>query len=396
MSLIGAKTFEWPDESKRGVVLWKVPRNIRLNDNIVVREDEFAVFYRDGKAMAYIDRPDRYALTSINAPIIGPIVKLLSGVVQQAEVFYIQKKPFDGKFGSKQPYQFRDKEFGLVNLRLFGDFRYKIKDCSLFINQFVGAMDYHTSDTVEDRIREQMVLLIFDSLGHMKEQGIGVADLAANLITIEQIVLQKSKEHFDMYGIEIQKLMGLYVTLPEEVQKAVDARASMQVLGTDYMGYQTGKAMRDAATNPSSGGGLAAAGVGFGAGMGMGAAMMDTMGQAAKGGPPQATSPCGKCKVPVMQGAKFCPSCGAPQVAGEPCVKCGQSIDPDAKFCPECGASQEGSCPGCGAKVDADAKFCPKCGAKIEGSADLGKKCPKCGREVHDGAKFCPACGEKF
>ena len=100
--------------------MYRVPRLIRFNDNIVVREDEIAVFYRDGKALAYLDRPDRYALTSINAPIVGTIVKALSGVVQQAEVVYLQKRAFDGKFGSKQPYQFRDNDFGVVNLRVFG------------------------------------------------------------------------------------------------------------------------------------------------------------------------------------------------------------------------------------------------------------------------------------
>lgn len=105
MSLIGADTFKWEDSDKRGNIMFRLPRNIRWNDNIVVREDEIAVFYRDGKVLGYIDRPDRYALSSLNAPIVGPIVKALSGVQQQAEVIYLQKRVFDGKFGSKQPYQ---------------------------------------------------------------------------------------------------------------------------------------------------------------------------------------------------------------------------------------------------------------------------------------------------
>ncbi|MDD1772510.1 MAG: SPFH domain-containing protein, partial [Methanomassiliicoccales archaeon] len=107
MSLIGAETFNWEDGDKRSNIMFRMPRNIKYNDNIVVREDEIAVFYRDGKAMAYLDRPDRYALTSMNAPIIGKVIEALSGVKQQAEVVYLQKKVFDGKYGSKQPYQFR-------------------------------------------------------------------------------------------------------------------------------------------------------------------------------------------------------------------------------------------------------------------------------------------------
>src|SRR5512136_1261483 len=138
MSLIGAETFKWEDADKRQNIMYRMPRNIKFNDNIVVREDEMAVFFRDGKALDYIDRPDRYALTSMNAPIVGKIVEFLSGVRQDAEVYYLQKRVFDGKFGSKQPYVFKDKEFGIVNLRLFGEFRYKVSSPMNFINQFVG------------------------------------------------------------------------------------------------------------------------------------------------------------------------------------------------------------------------------------------------------------------
>ena len=77
MSLIGAETFKWEDADKRDNIMFRLPRNIKYNDNIVVREDEIAVFYRDGKVLDYIDRPDRYALTSLNAPIVGKIVQSL-------------------------------------------------------------------------------------------------------------------------------------------------------------------------------------------------------------------------------------------------------------------------------------------------------------------------------
>jgi len=275
MSLIGAETFKWEDADKRLNLMYRMPRNIKFNDNIVVREDEIAVFFRDGKALAYLDRPDRYALTSLNAPIVGAIVKFLSGVQQQAEVVFLQKRAFDGKFGSKQPYQFRDNDFGMVNLRVFGEFRYKVTSPENFVNQFVGTFNFATSAEVEDRIKEQVVILIYDSLGDMKKQGMGVADIASNLTNIEQVVLTRVKDHFDLYGITIDKLSGLYISLPEEVQKAVDQKSSMTILGANYMQYQTGQAMREAATNPS--GGIAGAGVGLGAGLGMGWTMVDSM-----------------------------------------------------------------------------------------------------------------------
>src|SRR5437899_3205774 len=119
--IVGAMTVAWDDQFKRQNIMWKVPRNIRMNDNIVVREDEIAVFYRDGKVLAYLDRPDRYALTSQNAPILGGLIKALTGVVQQAEVYYLQKRIIDGKFGTQDAFLFQDPDFDMVQLRALAD-----------------------------------------------------------------------------------------------------------------------------------------------------------------------------------------------------------------------------------------------------------------------------------
>jgi len=371
MSLIGADTFKWEDADKRSNVMYRMPRNIRFNDNIVVREDEIAVFFRDGKAMAYIDRPDRYALTSLNAPVVGKIVKFLSGVQQQAEVVYLQKRVFDAKFGSKQPYQFRDQEFGMVNLRIFGEFRYKVTSPENFVNQFVGTLNFATSAEVEDRIKEQMVVIIYDSLGDMKKDGLGVADIASNLTTIEQVVLARCSDHFDLYGLSVDKISGMYISLPEEVQKAVDTRSSMQILGANYVQYQAGQAMREAAQNPE--GGTAGAGVGVGAGIGMGWTMMDAMKQQPQQAPPSA----------------------APQaVQGVPCPKCGAANQPTSKFCSSCGAQMAATtvkCGKCGSEMTETSKFCPECGTEAKGT----RKCSSCGAEVSGSAKFCPECGKE-
>jgi membrane protease subunit (stomatin/prohibitin family) len=349
MSLLGNTTIVWEEAAKGNNLMWKVPRNIRLGDQIVVREDEYAVFYRDGKALGYFDKPDRYALTSINAPIVGPIVKFLTGTVQQAEVFYLQKRPFDAKFGSKQPYQFRDKDFGFVNLRLFGEARYRVKDPGTFIARFVGAMNLTTAAGVEDRLREQIIVVVYDALGELKEKGLGVVDLAANLLELEQVVLAKAGPHFEPYGIELQKISGMNISLPEEVQKAVDTRSSMQILGANYMQFQAGHAMREAASNPS--GGAAATGAGLGAGIGVGyqmaAAMMGGMQQGMQQPPPQSAPPPG--------GGRFCPNCGQQVAAG-------------AKFCGNCGAQMtqaSTACPNCQNAVPPGTKFCPNCGHKV-------------------------------
>ena len=170
----------------------------------------------------------------------------------------------------------------------------------------------------------------------------------------------------------MDKVSGLYISLPDEVQKAVDTRASMQVLGTNYMGYQTGQAMREAATNPS--GGAAGVGVGVGAGIGMGYTMVDQMRQ---------QPPAGQ-----QQGGGAVPFSNANTMK---CPKCGAMNPPTNKFCSECGTKFEADkkCPKCGANVPGGSKFCPDCGNPM-GS----KKCPNCGAEVPAGTKFCPECGK--
>lgn len=343
-------TLEWPTPAKGMNVVWKAPRNIRMNDNIVVKEDEIAVFYRDGKALSYIERPGRYALTSLDIPAISALVNFLTGIKQDAEVYYIQRRPFDAKFGSRQPYQFKDADFGFVNLRLFGECRWRVSEPSNFISRFVGTLGATTPAQIEERIREQVVLVVFDGLGEMKKRGLAVVDLAANLIEIEQVTLEKCKPHFDPYGIEIQKISGLTISLPPEVQKAVDARASMGILGTNYMQYQTGQAMRDAAQNPS--GGAAAAGVGIGAGMGMGWQMAGAMNQP----PPAYQQPPPSTQSPPP----------APAGAGSPCPKCQHVNPPGTKFCGNCGNNLQGlTCPNCKKPVAAGMKFCGECGAKM-------------------------------
>jgi membrane protease subunit (stomatin/prohibitin family) len=371
-SLIGSTTVVWEDAYKGPNVMWRVPRNIRWNDNIVVRQDETAVFFRDGKVLAYLDRPDRYALTSLNAPLLGTLMKSFAGVQQEAEVYYLQRRFFDGKFGSAEPYVFRDNDFGLVNIRVFGDYRWKVGAPDLFINQFVGTFGATATQDVEARLRDQMVLLVYNSLGKLKEKGMGVTDLASQLQTIEQAVLGFAPQHFGPLGVEIQQIQGLSVNLPDDVQKAVNTRSTMSVLGVNYLQYQAGQAMTTAAANPSGGAGtLASAGVGLGAGLGIGYGMAGSM-QGAYGG---GGTPCPKCAAMVPPGVRFCPSCGTavgapgPAAAGPPCPKCGSATTAGAKFCPNCGASlappAARKCPKCQADVTGAGKFCPNCGQAL-------------------------------
>ena len=207
--------------------------------------------------------------------------------------------------------------------------------------------------------------VIYDALGELKAKGLGVADLGANIMEMEQVILQKGGPQFDPYGIEVQKISGLYITLPEAVQTAVDQRAAMQITGTSYTQYQAGQAMRDAATNPAGGAG---AGVGIGAGIAMGYQMA---GQMAPGqqqpGPPQQTKPCPKCGTQNPVSMKFCGSCGARTEEGADCPKCKTFVPKGVKFCPECGNNMVATAK-CvnGHNVPVGTKFCPECGGKVD------------------------------
>jgi membrane protease subunit (stomatin/prohibitin family) len=353
-SVLGSTTVAWADQDKQDNVMWKVPRNIRLNDNIVVREDEIAVFYRDGKVLTYFDQPNRYALTDFNAPIVGNLLKYFTGVVQEAEVYYLQKRYMDGKFGSSQPYQFTDPTFGIVSLRVFGEYRWRVSSPENFINQFVGTFSAETSADVEDRLKEQMVILLYNALGKMKAQGLKVTDLAGNLTNIEQMVLATAPDNFGQYGVEIAKISGLTISLPDEVQKAIDTRSQMQVLGVNYLQYQAGQAMTEAASNPS---GVAGVGAGLGVGLGAGVGVGGAFGQAMMGGMGQgATRSCSNCGSIIPLNSAFCPNCGAaqtsPQQAQQQAQQQASATTP--KFCPNCGTAITGS-----------PKFCPNCGTKV-------------------------------
>ena len=366
--IVGAMTIAWDDQFKRNNIMWKVPRNVRMNDNIVVREDETAVFYRDGKVLAYLDRPDRYALTSQNAPILGRLIQALSGVVQQAEVFYLQKRIFDGKFGSKEPFLFEDPDFDMIQLRAFGEFRYRIRDAEIFINQFVGTFGAATSAEVEDRIKDELMKQLNVTMGKMKANGLKVTQLAASLNDIEQGTLANSKPHFANLGVEILQLAGLNIPLPETVKAAVEKMSSAKILGrantAAYQQFAVADALRDAAQNPA--GGAAGAGLGLGAGIGMGYGMAQQIPQAMQPSTQQQVKPCPKCGTNNPVSMKYCGNCGADTTAtGKPCEKCGKPVPPGLKFCGECGSAQTVKCPD-GHEAPGNMKFCPECGKPIK------------------------------
>jgi membrane protease subunit (stomatin/prohibitin family) len=384
MGIKGAKarkTFHWEDHYKGENLMYRIPKNIYWNDNVIVREDEWAVFFRDGKALAVFDRPGRYALTTQNLPVLATISAKITGIKQLGEVYYVQRREMRGKFGTAEPLAFRDADFGLVRLRVFGEFSYKVMEPIQFITQFVGAKGYTHTEEVVKWIKKQLVMSMNDALGELKrDKNMSVLDMPAYLEEFEQVLLSKVADDTERYGLKVMKIVGLNINLPEEVQEAIDKRGAMSALGVDYIKYETGKAIGGIGEGAARGGGggaggdMAGMGAGIGAGFGMASAMTNAMGGVAGPGEGQGKmagankKPCPKCKTMLEENAKFCSNCGYKfPSSGISCPKCNTAVKPGSKFCPNCGEKMGAgtNCPKCNAAVPPGNKFCPNCGNKM-------------------------------
>ena len=367
---IARNTYSWPDAYKGENVMYKLPTNVYWNDNIVVNEDEYAVFFRDGKAMHVFDHPGRFALTTQNVPILADLAAKITGIKQLGEVFYLQKRELRGKFGTPEPLTFRDGDFGLVRLRAFGNFAYKVIDPMLFITQFAGSRGWSNSENVMDWLKAEIVQNLNDAMGELKrDKNMALVEMPAYLNEIEQIVLAKVEEEASRYGLKITNLAGITITPPKEVQEAIDKRGAMNAMGVNYMQYQTGKAIEGVGEGAAKGGdsgatALAGLGAGAGMGLGMGGAMTQGMQQ---GSQPEVKVKCGNCGALVVHDAKFCKECGKEMVSGDKikCPKCDDLNAADAKFCDNCGTPMKKTCPKCNAELAGDAKFCKSCGIPV-------------------------------
>ncbi len=383
------KSFYWVDDQKGDNVIWRLPRNVMWNDNVLVREDEYDIFFRDGKALVVFDRPDRYALTTENIPVLKSILGTVVGNVQIGEFYWAQKREFRDKFGTPQPLAFRDVDFDVVQLRIFGQFSYKVVDPLLLITQFVGTKGLTKSEEIVEWLKSQIVMILNDTLGELKaKKQMGVLDMPASLQEIEQLCLGKLTTETEVYGLKIMKFAGLNINMPEEVQEAINKRGAMSALGVNYLQYESGKAIEGIGQGAAQGGegsGFAMMGARMGAGMSMGGMMIQSMacaggqpapfgghpsaGQVSAQKPAEKMETCSNCGAKVPVGTKFCPECGQKMVpaTGLTCTNCGAALAPGTKFCPECGTKVETvrRCPKCNAVVPAGTKFCPECGQKL-------------------------------
>jgi membrane protease subunit (stomatin/prohibitin family) len=364
------EVIEWLDESK-DTLLYRFPvagQEIKNGAQLIVRESQAAVFVFEGQ-VADVFTPGRYTVEGGNTPILSKLGAWKYGFNSpiKSEVYFVNTKQFtDLKWGTSNPIMLRDADFGIVRLRAFGAYSLRVADPSEFIKQIAGTNAQFQTEDIDGQLKRAIVTEFSDAIGEMK---IPALDLAAQYKELGEAIRAKINEDFSGYGLEVTKFYVENISLPPEVEEAMDKRASMGALGDaqKYMQFQAADALRDAAQNEGGGAGL---GAGLGAGFAVGGQMANAFGANPQGGGggAAATVACPNCGKQNNAVAKFCADCGGKmEVAKVPCVKCGAQLREGAKFCSECGTSQEKTkCANCQYELAAGAKFCPECGTKTE------------------------------
>jgi len=368
------EVIEWLDPSQ-DTLLYRFPvyqQEIKNGAQLIVRESQAAVFVFEGQ-VADVFAPGRYTIDGGNTPILSKLGAWKHGFNSpiKSEVYFVNTKQFtDMKWGTSNPIMLRDADFGIVRLRAFGAYSLRVADPGTFIKEITGTNAHFQTEDIDGQLKRAIVSEFSDAIGEMK---IPALDLAAQYKELGDAIRGKINQDFNSYGLEVTKFYIENISLPPEVEAAMDKRASMGALGDaqKYMQFQAADALRDAAQNEGGGAGLGAGlGAGFAVGNQMAGAFGGQMGggQQQGGGGTAATVPCPSCGKQNSPAAKFCADCGTKmEVAQVPCVKCGAKLREGAKFCSECGSTQEKQkCSNCQAELAPGTKFCAECGTKQE------------------------------
>ena len=284
--------LEWM-ESGDGTLAWRYPmedREIQNGGSLTVRESQLAVFVNEGK-IADVFGPGRYTLTTATLPILTYLKnwdKLFKSPFKSDVYFFSTRQQVDQRWGTTQPVTIRDKDFGAVRLRAFGNYSYRIIDPKVFHTEISGTRDTYTVADLDGQLRGLMLQHISDAVA---SSGVAFLDLAANQVEFAKALMEATASSFAALGLKLEAVTMQNVSLPEELQKILDQKIGMGMVGGDmgkFMQYQTAQAIPKFAEGAGQGGGgIVGDAMGLGAGVALGQVMAQQLGQGLKTAAPE-------------------------------------------------------------------------------------------------------------
>ena len=281
--------LEWTEDGA-GTLAWRYPMagmEIQNGGTLVVRESQMAIFVNEGQ-VADVFGPGTYKLTTQTLPVLTYLKnwdKLFESPFKSDVYFFSTRQQIDQKWGTPQPITIRDKDFGAVRLRAFGNYAYRIADPKLFHTEISGTRDSYPVADLEGQLRGMVLQNISNAIAG---SGLPFLDLAANQVMFAEALAKELAPHFAKIGLAIESLTVQNVSLPEELQKVLDQKIGMGMVGNDmgkFMQYQTAQAIPKFAEGGAGGGsGIAGDAMGLGAGVALGQVLAQNLQAGLQGG----------------------------------------------------------------------------------------------------------------
>jgi len=279
--------IQWTEDDN-GVLAYRFPMQdfeIQYGASLTVRESQMAVFVNEGK-VADVFGPGMYKLTTQTLPVLTYLKnwdKLFESPFKSDVYFFSTRQQVDQRWGTTQPVTIRDKDFGAVRLRAFGNYSYRVVDPKKFHTEISGTRERYTVTELDGQLRGLMLQHISDAVA---QSGIPFLDLAANQVEFAKALQEATQPAFDALGLRLEMVTLQNVSLPEELQKILDQKIGMGMIGQNmgqFMQYQTAQAIPKLAEGVGSGGGVAGDAMGLGAGLALGQTMAQQLQQGLTG-----------------------------------------------------------------------------------------------------------------
>ena len=345
--------IHWTEEGD-DVLAYRFPMQdmeIQNGGQLTVRESQMAMFVNEGRC-ADVFGPGLYTLNTHTLPILTYLQnwdKLFQSPFKSDVYFFSTRQRTSQRWGTTQPITIRDKDFGAVRMRGFGIYSWHIADPHVFHTKLSGTREAYKVADIEAQLRETIVGRMSNAFA---DSGVPFLDMAANLVAVGSRIQEALTPAFAEFGIALDTFVVENLSLPEELQKRLDERVGMNMIGNmqQYTQFQAAQALPIAAAN--EGGGFAAIGAGLGAGLGIGGVMVNAMNPLIAQQPPQAPPPAAGPTPQPPPPAAPTPAPATPVVPVAPvagaapasdlkfCFNCGSKIPRASKFCAECGTQQ--------------------------------------------------------